>query len=60
MPVILEQADWEQWLDPAVTGKSLTDLLRPCPDDWLKVEPIATSINNARNKSAEALQPLAH
>lgn len=60
MPVILSPDDWDSWLDPEIPGKTLTSLLKPCPDQWLKVDPIATTINNARNKSADALQPLAH
>lgn len=60
MPVILDEANWSTWLDPSVDGRELSDLLVPCPDSWLKVDLIATTINNARNKSAEALQPLTH
>lgn len=60
MPVILAESDWERWLDPETEGKALTELLVPCADEILKVEMIATTINNARNKSADALQPVAH
>lgn len=58
MPVILDRADWDRWLDPSLKGAALADLLVPCPDDWLDVQPIATTINNARNKTPEALNPL--
>jgi len=59
MPVVLNQKDWDRWLDRDSKNAELVDLLVPCPEDWLKVSPIASTINNARNKSADALQPLA-
>jgi putative SOS response-associated peptidase YedK len=54
MPVILGEADWPLWLGER-EGET-KPLLRPCPDDWLKVWPVSTAVNN---KGAELLEPVA-
>jgi hypothetical protein len=38
MPVILDEKDWPKWLgEEAATEQELLALLRPCPDEWLKI-----------------------
>ena len=32
-------------------------LLRPCPDDWLKVWPVSKAVNSVRNNAPELLEP---
>jgi putative SOS response-associated peptidase YedK len=39
MPVVLGEEAWGAWLDPGTPIPQLQDLLRPCPDEWLKVRP---------------------
>ena len=54
MPVILDPADYDAWLDPAQGG---TELLRPCPEEWLEVVPVSTRVNSPRNDDATIIQP---
>ncbi|WP_421860033.1 SOS response-associated peptidase [Parvibaculum sp.] len=49
MPVILDEKDWDLWLDPAATEKELLALLRPAPDDLMEAIPISTRINRVAN-----------
>lgn len=55
MPVILDPADFNVWLDPANAGG--IDLLRPCPDQWLETLPVSTRVNNVRNDDATLIEP---
>jgi putative SOS response-associated peptidase YedK len=59
MPVILAESDWLKWLgeEPA-TEQELLTLLRPCPDDWLKIWPVDNKVGNVRNTGAELVLPL--
>jgi putative SOS response-associated peptidase YedK len=50
MPVILDPADYDAWLDPAHGGQ---ELLRPCPEAWLEAVPV----NSTRHTGATLLQP---
>jgi putative SOS response-associated peptidase YedK len=54
MPVILEEADWPKWLgeEPA-TEEELLTLLKPCPDDVLKIWPVDKAVGNVRNNGAQ-------
>ena len=52
MPVILEPADYDRWLDPSQPGAQA--LLRPCPDEWLEAYPVSTRVNTPRNDSADS------
>ncbi|MFI5305224.1 MAG: SOS response-associated peptidase family protein [Nitrospiria bacterium] len=59
MPVILDRADEENWLDPENTNmKELQKLLKPCPSDWLEAYEISTLVNSPRNNSPKVLQPV--
>ena len=56
MPVILDPADYDRWLDPSQPdGKAL---LRPCPDEWLEAFPVSTRVNTPRNDSADLIEPI--
>jgi putative SOS response-associated peptidase YedK len=59
MPVILREADWPKWLgeEPA-TEEELLALLKPCPDDRLKIWPVDKKVGNVRNKGAELVLPI--
>lgn len=46
MPVILEPADWDRWLDTAnVTGQGLSGLLAPAPESCLQSRPVSNRVN---------------
>src|SRR6266852_1023679 len=59
MPVILDEKDWPKWLgeEPA-TEPELLALLKPCPDDWLKIWPVDNKVGNVRNRGRELMLPL--
>lgn len=59
MPVILDEADWPKWLgeEPA-SNEELLAMLKPCPDEWLKVWPVDKKVGNVRNKGAELVLPI--
>lgn len=56
MPVILDPADYDRWLDPA--RPDAEDLLRPCPDEWLELVPVSARVNNVRNDDPDLTQPV--
>ena len=55
MPVILEESDYERWLDPAASKEDLQVLLAPFPAEEMKAEPVSRRVNNARNDDAECV-----
>jgi putative SOS response-associated peptidase YedK len=57
MPVILDPASYDRWLDPA--RPQAQELLRPCPDDWLEAVPVSARVNSPKNDDADLLTPLA-
>ena len=58
MPVILDPADWDTWLDPGTDLDTLQRLLVPAPAADLEAYPVSTRVNNVRNDSPELLDPL--
>ena len=50
MPVILDPADYEAWLDPTRGGR---ELLRQCPEEWLEAVPV----KRQHDDGAAILQP---
>ena len=60
MPVILDRADYSQWLDPAPPAKhpeSLLPLIRSFPADRMSAYPVSTIVNSPGNDRAECLLP---
>jgi putative SOS response-associated peptidase YedK len=50
MPVVLEERDWDPWLDPEAPDlDGLERLLRPAADDLLVAYPVGTAVNSADN-----------
>lgn len=46
MPVVLEPADWDEWLDPANADVAdLAGLLRPADPEVLVLRPVSTAVN---------------
>jgi len=59
MPVMLTPQGWSQWLDPNLqAAETLTPLLVPAPEDWLKRVPVATLVNNPRNETADCMKEI--
>jgi putative SOS response-associated peptidase YedK len=55
MPVIIERQDWPLWLGEADGDPS--SLLRPAPEDVLRVWPVGKAVGNFRNDGPELLEP---
>jgi putative SOS response-associated peptidase YedK len=58
MPVILDRADWNTWLDRETDPAEAEHLLRPAPDDWLEAYPVSSLVNNVANEGPQLLDPL--
>ena len=57
MPVILEQGDWATWLGE--DGGDAPELMRPAPDQVLRLWPVATAVNAVRNNGPHLLAAVA-
>jgi putative SOS response-associated peptidase YedK len=59
MPVILAESDWRKWLgeEPA-TEDELIAMLKPCPDEALKIWPVDKRVGNVKNKGRDLIEPL--
>lgn len=57
MPVILDPADEEEWLDPGTPPARLAQMLRPLPDDQTRARPVSKAVNDARYDGPECLAP---
>jgi putative SOS response-associated peptidase YedK len=59
MPVILDPADYSEWLDPAPrTPDSLAALLKPFPADRMAAYPVSTMVNAPANDRPELVVPV--
>lgn len=59
MPVILDESDWPQWLgEQPAEPADLLGLLRPCPDDWLKIWAVDNKVGNVKEKGPELVDPI--
>lgn len=53
MPVILDEADWETWMDTSeTTTKSALEMLVPSPDGLLDAVPVSKRVNAVANDDA--------
>jgi putative SOS response-associated peptidase YedK len=59
MPVILPEATWTVWLDPASALSDAKSFLRPAPEEMLEAYPVGLGVNRAANDSPELVAPLA-
>jgi putative SOS response-associated peptidase YedK len=55
MPVVIEPADWPIWLGE-IEG-DVGALLRPVPEDVLRVWPVNKKVGNVKNDGPELLEP---
>jgi putative SOS response-associated peptidase YedK len=56
MPVILEEDDWQTWVEGS--PDDAYHLLRPAPDGWLNQYRVDVVANNVRNDGASLIAPL--
>ena len=57
MPVILDPAALDHWLDQDIQGETCTELLKPAPDDLLEAIRVGSYVNSARNEGPDCLKP---
>jgi putative SOS response-associated peptidase YedK len=56
MPVVLpEPAGWEAWLDPALDGRMVHELLAPLQSDWMSARPASAAVNSVRHDAPDCL-----
>src|SRR6185312_5564866 len=56
MPIILDPAHYNAWLDPANGDReTLQRMLVPFPSERMSVRPVSTFVNNARNEGVECI-----
>ena len=59
MPVILDPADYERWLDVSIQEpEMLADLLVPCPDEGLEAYPVGRAVGNPAVDEASLVEPI--
>jgi len=59
MPVILLERDWPKWLgEEAATDDELLALLKPCPDDALRIWPVGEAVGNVKNTGPQLAVPV--
>lgn len=59
MPVVLDRAHHDAWLDPASSRSQLEALLRPAPDDALRAFPVSRRVNSPEHDDPACIEPLA-
>ena len=61
MPVILAETDWPKWLgEEAAPEDELMTLLKPCPDEALKIWPVDKEVGNVKNTGPQLIRPIEH
>ena len=58
MPIILDPADWDAWLDPDAPAGALRSVLRPAPESGMRIYAVSPAVNNVRSQGPELLAPL--
>jgi putative SOS response-associated peptidase YedK len=59
MPAILAPEQIEPWLDTrGVEPDAAVSLCRPCPDEWLTLDPVSSRVNNARIDEPDLIEPV--
>jgi len=58
MPVILDRAEYPVWLRAQESDlEQQKALLRPCPDSWLRLQTVASRVNDARRDDPACALP---
>lgn len=58
MPVIVNAADFEKWLDPGSDPKSLETILHPIAADALEAYPVSRRVNKPSHDEPDCIEPL--
>jgi putative SOS response-associated peptidase YedK len=58
MPAILTQAEWEQWLDPAVEPNEARSLIQTYPADDMYCHPVTNDLNKEYKNEDKFIQPV--
>lgn len=58
MPVVLDESDWDGWLDEGAQPARLRGMLHPTPESVLEIYPVGLAVNNVRNNGPDLLDPL--
>ena len=58
MPLIIAEADYCRWLDPASSEADLSAMFRPFPEELLTVYPVSNIVNYPAHDQPECLAPL--
>ncbi|GEP02110.1 SOS response-associated peptidase [Methylobacterium oxalidis] len=59
MPAILAPETIEPWLDTrGVDPGPAAALCRPCPDAWLRLDPVSARVNDARHDDPSLIEPV--
>lgn len=59
MPVLLDAADYDQWLDPGFRDtEKMKALLAPAPDDWLQLTPVSRRVNSPKHDDPDCVEPI--
>lgn len=58
MPVILDDARWEAWLDPAADPAALQALLQPYPAEAMTAWPVSLRVNHPRHDGPDCRERL--
>ena len=57
MPVVLDESEYERWLDRGQQPDEIEKLLNPY-DGELQADPVSTRVNNVRNDGPELVEPV--
>jgi putative SOS response-associated peptidase YedK len=58
MPVVIEQRDYEAWLDPTLDEReAVAAYLVPVPPDRIEVVDVGPRVNDVRNDDPGCLEP---
>jgi len=60
MPVILDPADYDVWLDPGLKDAAIvSELLKPFDSNSMRYYPVSNRVTNVQNDDAECARPVA-
>jgi putative SOS response-associated peptidase YedK len=58
MPAILSKEDEKKWLNPNLTTDEIQKMLKPYPAEEMKVYPVSTAVNDAKDNSARLIEEI--
>jgi putative SOS response-associated peptidase YedK len=59
MPVILNRADYDLWLDPGMKNvNALSEMLKPYDASAMRSYPVSNRVNHVANDDAECAKPI--